>query len=151
MGAVSAAGAAGEAPALQAASAKQGDSTMNAPASPPAGSAGAATGAVHALAYPLGGAYHVAHGVSNSLLTPHVFRFNLPSAPGQYADIARALKITPHEVQEIAAAIGELDPRPGLSSEGEIHPQRLSVWPGRIWRTIAIMVLTWHCSIITLV
>ena len=33
--------------------------------------------------------------------------------------LARALKITPREVQELAAAIGELDPRPGLSSEGE--------------------------------
>ncbi len=37
----------------------------------------------------------------------------------KFTDIARALKITPHEVQELAAAIGELDPRPGLSSEGE--------------------------------
>ena len=37
----------------------------------------------------------------------------------KFTDIARALKITPHEVQEIAAAIGELDPRPGLSSESE--------------------------------
>jgi len=35
----------------------------------------------------------------------------------KFADIARALKITPHEVQDIAATIGELDPRPGLSSE----------------------------------
>jgi RNA polymerase sigma-54 factor len=37
----------------------------------------------------------------------------------KFSDIARAMKITPHEVQEIAAIIGELDPRPGLSSEGE--------------------------------
>jgi len=37
----------------------------------------------------------------------------------KFADIARALKITPHEVQELAISIGELDPRPGLSTEGE--------------------------------
>jgi len=37
----------------------------------------------------------------------------------KFADIARALKITPHEVQELAATIGELDPRPGLSTESE--------------------------------
>jgi len=37
----------------------------------------------------------------------------------KFADIARALKITPGEVQEIAAVIGELDPRPGLASESE--------------------------------
>lgn len=49
------------------------------------------TGAVHALAYPLGGEFHVAHGVSNALLLPHVLRFNLPAAPERYAEIALAL------------------------------------------------------------
>ncbi|MGX7893922.1 iron-containing alcohol dehydrogenase [Tsuneonella sp. HG222] len=49
------------------------------------------TGAVHALAYPLGGEFHIAHGVANSLLLPHVLRFNLPSAPARYAQMARAL------------------------------------------------------------
>jgi alcohol dehydrogenase class IV len=49
------------------------------------------TGAVHALAYPLGGEYHIAHGVSNAVLLPHVMAFNLPAAPQRYADIALAL------------------------------------------------------------
>jgi alcohol dehydrogenase class IV len=49
------------------------------------------TGAVHALAYPLGGEFHVPHGVSNSVLLPHVLEFNLPAAPERYADIAVAL------------------------------------------------------------
>lgn len=49
------------------------------------------TAAVHALAYPLGGEYRIAHGVANSLLLPHVFRFNLPAMPGRYAQIAAAL------------------------------------------------------------
>src|SRR5205823_12556640 len=49
------------------------------------------TGAVHALAYPLGGEFHVAHGVSNAVLLPHVLEFNLPSAPQRYAAIARAM------------------------------------------------------------
>jgi alcohol dehydrogenase class IV len=49
------------------------------------------TAAVHALSYPLGGEYRVPHGVANSLLMPHVFRFNLPAMPERYADIARAL------------------------------------------------------------
>ncbi|MGG2478986.1 iron-containing alcohol dehydrogenase, partial [Rhizobium sp. BR5] len=31
--------------------------------------------AVHALAYPIGGRYHVPHGLSNSLVLPHVLRF----------------------------------------------------------------------------
>ena len=49
------------------------------------------TAAVHALAYPLGGEFHVAHGVSNAVLLPHVLEFNLPAAPERYADIAVAL------------------------------------------------------------
>jgi alcohol dehydrogenase len=49
------------------------------------------TAAVHALAYPLGGEFHIAHGVSNALLLVPVLQFNLPAAPERYADIARAL------------------------------------------------------------
>lgn len=44
--------------------------------------------AVHALAYPIGGTFHVAHGLSNSLVLPHVLRFNAPFAASEYADIA---------------------------------------------------------------
>jgi alcohol dehydrogenase len=50
------------------------------------------TAGVHALSAPLGG-YRIAHGVANSLLMPHVFRFNLPAAPQRYADIAVALGV----------------------------------------------------------
>lgn len=53
------------------------------------------TGAVHALAYPLGGEFHIAHGVSNSVLLPHVLAFNLPAAPERYADIAVAMGVEP--------------------------------------------------------
>ena len=49
------------------------------------------TAAVHALAYPLGGEFHIAHGAANSLLLPHVLRFNLEAAPARYADVAEAL------------------------------------------------------------
>jgi len=49
------------------------------------------TAAVHALAYPLGGEFHIAHGAANSLLLPHVLRFNLDAAPARYADVAEAL------------------------------------------------------------
>lgn len=48
-------------------------------------------GAVHALAYPIGGIYHVPHGLSNSLVLPHVMRFNLPVASRQYAELAMEL------------------------------------------------------------
>ncbi len=44
--------------------------------------------AVHALAYPLGGHFHIPHGLSNALVLPHVLRFNLPEASAAYAEIA---------------------------------------------------------------
>jgi alcohol dehydrogenase class IV len=37
---------------------------------------GSGTTAVHALSYPLGGRYHIAHGVSNAILFAHVMAFN---------------------------------------------------------------------------
>ncbi|WP_196607481.1 iron-containing alcohol dehydrogenase [Pectinatus frisingensis] len=37
---------------------------------------GSGTTAVHALSYPLGGKYHIAHGVSNAILFAHVMAFN---------------------------------------------------------------------------
>jgi alcohol dehydrogenase class IV len=49
------------------------------------------TGAVHALAYPLGSVFHVAHGVSNAVLLAEVMEFNLPEAPERYADVAVAM------------------------------------------------------------
>ncbi|HJU99294.1 MAG TPA: iron-containing alcohol dehydrogenase [Burkholderiaceae bacterium] len=44
--------------------------------------------AVHALAYPIGGMFHVPHGLSNSLVLPHVLRFNAPEAATLYAELA---------------------------------------------------------------
>jgi Alcohol dehydrogenase, class IV len=49
------------------------------------------TAGVHALSYPLGSMFHLAHGLSNALLLPHVMEFNLSAAPGRYADVAVAL------------------------------------------------------------
>jgi alcohol dehydrogenase class IV len=44
--------------------------------------------AVHALAYPIGGTFHVPHGLSNALVLPHVLRFNAPAAAQEYAELA---------------------------------------------------------------
>lgn len=44
--------------------------------------------AVHALAYPIGGRHHVAHGLANALVLPHVLRFNRPAAAAEYAALA---------------------------------------------------------------
>ena len=46
--------------------------------------------AVHALAYPIGGTFHVSHGLSNSLVLPYVLRFNSvdSKASKDYAELA---------------------------------------------------------------
>ena len=49
------------------------------------------TAGVHALSYPLGSMFHLAHGLSNALLLPYVMEFNMESAPARYADVAVAL------------------------------------------------------------
>jgi alcohol dehydrogenase len=50
--------------------------------------ANAPVAAVHALAYPIGGIFHVPHGLSNSLVLPHVLRFNASHAASHYAELA---------------------------------------------------------------
>ena len=50
--------------------------------------ANAPVAAVHALAYPLGGHYHIPHGLSNSLVLPTVLEFNAPKAAELYAELA---------------------------------------------------------------
>lgn len=47
--------------------------------------------AVHALAYPIGGIFHVPHGMSNALVLPHVLRFNASHAEIHYAELASIL------------------------------------------------------------
>jgi len=48
-------------------------------------------GAVHAMAHPLGGLLNLPHGEVNSILLPHVMRFNMLSCMERYVDIARAM------------------------------------------------------------
>lgn len=50
--------------------------------------ANAPVAAVHALAYPLGGHYHIPHGLSNSLVLPSVLEFNASAAADLYAELA---------------------------------------------------------------
>jgi alcohol dehydrogenase len=53
--------------------------------------ANAPVAAVHALAYPLGGHYHVPHGLSNALMLGPVLRFNLAAAAPLYAELSDVL------------------------------------------------------------
>ena len=85
--------------------------------------ANAPVAAVHALAYPLGGHYHIPHGLSNALVLPTVIEFNAPAAAPLYAELAplivgRALVPGDAEslTEQLVRALGELSPRCGLPS-----------------------------------
>lgn len=52
---------------------------------------GSGTTAVHALAYPLGGKYHIAHGVSNAILFAHVMEFNKDACQDRLALLCDAV------------------------------------------------------------
>ena len=64
------------------------------------------TAAVHALSYPLGGEFHIPHGLSNAILLPSVMKFNMPACPERYAEVARACGITAGQTTEETAQRG---------------------------------------------
>ena len=53
--------------------------------------ANAPVGAVHALAYPLGGHFHLSHGHTNALVLLEVLKFNAPDAKHLYAELMQWL------------------------------------------------------------
>jgi alcohol dehydrogenase class IV len=85
--------------------------------------ANAPVAAVHALAYPLGGHFHIPHGLANSLVLPHVLRFNLPAAGADYAELALPLLgarlragDSENRAEQMVAELAQLATRCGLPS-----------------------------------
>lgn len=77
--------------------------------------------AVHALAYPVGGIFHVPHGLSNSLVLPHVLRFNLPQVVEHYAELAgivapQAGGSTEARAEALIAAMQQIADRTGIET-----------------------------------
>lgn len=64
----------------------------------------AGVGAVHALAYPLGGRFNIAHGVSNALLLPYVMAWNKMACVERFRDIAEAMGLRVAHVSDEDAA-----------------------------------------------
>ncbi|MFD6210454.1 iron-containing alcohol dehydrogenase [Peribacillus sp. NPDC060253] len=90
--------------------------------------ANAGVGAVHALAYPLGGKFHIEHGVSNALLMPFVFEVIGKTCTEEMIDVASFLQLgdfksQPHEalkavVDYMYQLLGDLDLPISLSELG---------------------------------
>jgi len=78
--------------------------------------------AVHALAYPLGGHFHVPHGLSNAMVLPHVLEFNMNQAQSLYADIAPLVfpeldgKSITQRAEGFASGFSSLVPELGMES-----------------------------------
>lgn len=64
------------------------------------------TAGVHALSYPLGSMFHLAHGLSNALLLPYVMEYNIPAATKRYADVAIAIGCERRKDDEATAYAG---------------------------------------------
>lgn len=67
---------------------------------------------VHGMSRPIGGHFHVAHGLSNAMLLPSVTRFSVDSATERYADCARAMRLASDTASDAVAAqalVAELD------------------------------------------
>jgi alcohol dehydrogenase len=93
--------------------------------------ANAPVAAVHALAYPLGGHYHIPHGLSNSLVLPSVLRFNMPEAEPLYRELApivggRSAVDLVAELESIIADTG----LPATLSEAEVPEDDLPMLAG---------------------
>jgi alcohol dehydrogenase class IV len=80
---------------------------------------------VHALAYPLGGHFHVPHGLSNALVLTHVLAHNMNSAMSHYAELACVLDTSLGELGEQAQAQAFVEKLDQLSRATGL-PQRLS-------------------------
>ncbi|WP_119309605.1 iron-containing alcohol dehydrogenase family protein [Cohaesibacter haloalkalitolerans] len=57
----------------------------------------------HAISYPLGTRYHLAHGIANALIFPHTLAANTPAAPEKTAKICAALGFSGSTVEEVLA------------------------------------------------
>jgi alcohol dehydrogenase class IV len=79
---------------------------------------------VHALAYPLGGHFHVPHGLSNALMLPHVLQHNMHSAMPLYAELACAIDPTLSDVGAQAQAQALVEKLVELASTSGL-PRRL--------------------------
>jgi alcohol dehydrogenase class IV len=87
--------------------------------------ANAPVAGVHALAYPLGGHFHVPHGLSNALMLTHVLGHNMEAARPLYAELGAMLDPTVKDIGQQGQAQAFVQHLARLSRAAGV-PQRLS-------------------------
>ena len=83
--------------------------------------ASSSTTAVHALAYPLGGKYHIPHGLSNAVLLPYIMEFNLAATVEKFRDIAEAMGLDVNGLKAEEAAKKMIDELYSLVADLQIN------------------------------
>lgn len=79
------------------------------------------TVAVHALSYPLGGKYHIPHGLSNAILLPDVMKFNLDACEKKFSEIANAMALDIQGLSQRQAAERMIEELYALIKDLNIH------------------------------
>ncbi|WP_380874742.1 alcohol dehydrogenase [Sphingomonas sp. DBB INV C78] len=92
--------------------------------------ANAPVAGVHALAYPLGGHFHVPHGLSNALMLPHVLGFNMDAAMPLYAELGVLLDSALAPLGAQAQAQGLVEIMRDLSRDSGLPQQLRAVGVG---------------------
>lgn len=59
---------------------------------------------IHGMSRPIGGNFHVAHGLSNAMLLPTITEFSIAGAPERYAEISRVLGASRPNASDVTAA-----------------------------------------------
>lgn len=78
--------------------------------------------AVHALALPLGGRFHIPHGVITGCFVGEMMRHNAPECAGAFAELGTALGWGSTEARDFAACLDALAERIGLRAHLERTP-----------------------------
>lgn len=107
------------------------------------------TAAVHAMAYPLGGVFHITHGVANSMLLPHVMAFNFDAIQEQLSQVAAAMMLPEAQnesrlrtaeavIQQIIAWTHKLNIPQNLTAYGvrEEHLESLALGASKVTRLL---------------
>ncbi|MDO5115630.1 MAG: iron-containing alcohol dehydrogenase [Synergistaceae bacterium] len=75
------------------------------------------TAGVHAMAYPLGGEFHIPHGEANTAMLRWVMEYNLEGCPEKFVPIAKAMKINTTGMSAGEAASASLEAMIALGAE----------------------------------